>query len=91
MIGRGACGKVFKGFNQDSGQVVAIKQVSLIRIKEDKKGQIQTEIGLLKKMQHDAIVKYIDSIYTDDYLNIVMEYVENGSLDTLLEKFKIPE
>jgi cell division control protein CDC15 len=42
-------------------------------------------------MQHDAIVKYIDSIYTDDHLNIVMEYVENGSLDSLLEKFKIPE
>ena len=71
--------------------MVAIKQVSLIRIKEDKKGSIQTEIGLLKKMQHEAIVKYIDSIYTDDHLNIVMEYVENGSLDTLIKKFKIPE
>lgn len=35
---------------------------------------------------------FVDSIYTDHYLNIILEYVENGSLDTLLRNFgKFPE
>lgn len=93
MIGFGACGKVFKGLNiEKQGQLVAIKQVSLNYIKEDRKGSIRTEINLLKNLQHPKIVKYIDSIYTEDHLNIVLEYVENGSLDSLVKKFgKIPE
>ena len=34
----------------------------------------------------------IDSLYTDHYLNIILEYVEIGSLDTLIKKFgKFPE
>ena len=68
------------------------KTVSLNHIKEDRKGSIKTEINLLKKLEHPKIVKYIDSIYTEDHLNIVLEYVENGSLDSLIKKFgKIPE
>jgi serine/threonine protein kinase len=83
---------VFKGLNIINGQSVAIKQVSLNHIKEDRKGSIKTEINLLKKLDHPKIVKYIDSIYTDDHLNIVLEYVENGSLDSVVKKFgKIPE
>ena len=60
------------------------------------------EINLLKKLEHPNIVKYIgkfylliislDSIYTDDYLSIILEYVENGSLDSLIKKFgKFPD
>lgn len=83
---------MFKGLNIINGQSVAIKQVSLNHIKEDRKGSIKTEINLLKKLDHPKIVKYIDSIYTDDHLNIVLEYVENGSLDSVVKKFgKIPE
>ena len=51
-----------------------------------------TEINLLKNLEHPKIVKYIDSIQTEDHLNIVLEYVENGSLDSMIKKFgKIPE
>ena len=46
-----------------------------------------TEINLLKKLEHPKIVKYIDSIQTEDHLNIVLEYVENGSLDSMIRQF----
>lgn len=59
------------------------------------------EINLLRKLEHPNIVKYIgnltrlmllDSIYTDHFLNIILEFVENGSLDSLIKKFgKFPE
>lgn len=61
VIGFGAYGKVFKALNP-KGQTFAIKQVSLAHIKEDRKSSIQTEINLLKKLDHPKIVKYFDSI-----------------------------
>ena len=38
-------------------------------------------------MKHPNIVKYIDTIRTDHNLNIVIEYVENGSLAQIVKKF----
>ena len=38
------------------------------------------EIELLKKLTHENIVRYIDSIEQDGTLNIVLEYIEGGSL-----------
>jgi serine/threonine protein kinase len=83
---------VYKGLNRSNGKLVAIKQVSLDNIKEDMKGSVKNEIRLLKEFEHDRIVKYLDCIYTEEHLNIVLEYIENGSLDSLIKKFgKIPE
>jgi serine/threonine protein kinase len=44
-------------------------------------------------LSHPNIVKYLDSIRTDEHLNIILEYVENGSLSSLLNKMdnKMPE
>ena len=47
----------------------------------------QMEIHLLKKLKHPNIVKYIDTIRSETALNIVIEYVENGSLASLVKKF----
>ncbi len=45
------------------------------------------EIRLLQNLAHPNIVKYLDSIRSDGYLNIILEFVENGSLSSLLSKF----
>lgn len=45
------------------------------------------EIRLLQNLAHPNIVKYLDSIRSDDYLNIILEFVENGALSSLLVKF----
>jgi len=42
---------------------------------------------LLKKLIHPNIVTYIDSIRSNDSLHIVLEYMENGSLRSLCDKF----
>ena len=58
-MGRGACGKVFKGLNFQTGQLVAIKQIKINSFKEEKKQHLHQEINLLKKLEHPNIVKYI--------------------------------
>ena len=40
VIGQGACGQVYKAYSVETGRLVAIKQVSLTFIKEDRKGSI---------------------------------------------------
>ena len=47
----------------------------------------QVEINLLSKLKHKNIVKYIDSIRTDTHLNIVLEFVEGGSIAAIIKKF----
>lgn len=63
IIGRGAHGKVYKA--QDAqGNTVAVKLFPTLR--SDSKQQIISEITLLKRLDHQNIVKYIDSVQQDN-------------------------
>ena len=42
---------------------------------------------MLESLDHPNIVKYLGFLKTDSMLNIVLEFVENGSLLTLLKQF----
>ena len=41
----------------------------------------------MKKLKHENIVKYIDCIETEGFLNIILEYIESGSLASIIKKF----
>ena len=86
-IGRGGYATVFQALNTETGDFVAIKRVSLQNIDQDDLNSIEHEISLLKKLHNPNIVKYIDTIKTQDYLHIVLEYMENGSLANVMKKF----
>ncbi|TDH68167.1 hypothetical protein CCR75_008960 [Bremia lactucae] len=97
-IGRGGYGIVYGALDLRNGRSVAIKQVSLRDIDKDELLSIesnaeytaivvQTEISLLRKLKHKNIVKYHDTIKTQGYLYIVLEYMENGSLAQFMKKF----
>ncbi|KAA6404394.1 MAG: putative Cytokinesis protein sepH [Streblomastix strix] len=85
MIGKGAAGTVYKGVNLQSGKFVAIKQIPVANFAEIE--SVMSEIELLKLLKHPNIVKYIETVRTADTLNIVTEFVENGSLQSLVKKF----
>lgn len=46
---------------------------------------IRSEIDLLKRLNHKQIVKYIDFVETENHLNIILEYIESGSLSHLIK------
>ncbi|KAJ1658331.1 Protein kinase of the Mitotic Exit Network [Dispira simplex] len=50
------------------------------------------EINILKKLQHENIVRYLGFAQTNDSLYQILEYCENGSLRSIYKKFgRFPE
>ncbi|XP_031500830.1 MAP3K epsilon protein kinase 1-like [Nymphaea colorata] len=87
-IGKGAYGRVYKGLDLENGNYVAIKQVSLENIPQEDLNIIMQEIDLLKNLNHKNIVKYLGSFKTKTHLYIILEYVENGSLASIVKPNK---
>ncbi|BFZ61723.1 Protein kinase of the Mitotic Exit Network [Saitoella coloradoensis] len=91
-LGKGAFGAVYRALNWQNGQTVAIKQVTLGDIPKSEVNSLMVEIDLLKNLDHPNIVQYHGFVKTSDYLYIILEYCENGSLHSICKNFgKFPE
>lgn len=73
--------------NSETGDFVAIKKISLNNISHDQIKSLTVEVDLLKRLNHPNIVKYVDTINTENNLYIIIEYIENGSLSDIIKKF----
>lgn len=92
LLGRGASGNVYRALNFLNGETVAIKSISLASLPASSLPDIMSEIDLLKNLNHPNIVKYKGFARDKESLFIILEYCENGSLQTILKKFgKFPE
>jgi serine/threonine protein kinase len=85
-LGRGAFGQVFKGIDSTTGSTVAIKQISLNGTSQDNLQSVMGEIELLKTLNHKNIVKYHGSFKTRTHLHIILEFMENGSLSSIIKQ-----
>jgi len=74
-IGRGSWGSVYHSIDLNTRQVVAVKLVGLVGLKEDHITQIMQEIDLVKQLSHPSIIKYEGMARDEDTLRIVLEYV----------------
>jgi serine/threonine protein kinase len=91
-LGKGAFGTVYKGLNIETGETVAIKRVELVGIPQTELNNLEGELALLQKLNHPNIVQYVGAVRSEQHLNIMLEFIENGSLLTILKKFgKFPE
>jgi serine/threonine protein kinase len=95
LIGQGAFGSVYLGMDNDTGQLIAVKQVSLgqrggpqaaAKLAEHVRS-LEAEVQLLQDLNHQNIVRYLGTERTQDALNIFLEYVPGGSIASLLAKF----
>eukprot|EP01102_Stenamoeba_stenopodia_P000887 TRINITY_DN10823_c0_g1_i1.p1 TRINITY_DN10823_c0_g1~~TRINITY_DN10823_c0_g1_i1.p1 ORF type:complete len:819 (+),score=159.51 TRINITY_DN10823_c0_g1_i1:265-2721(+) len=93
LVGSGAVGRVFKGFNKDDGEFVAVKEISLSNVEPGDRKKLLREIQILKQLNHENIVKYIDCHQEgDSALYVIMEFIEAGTLKDAVKKFgKFPE
>ncbi|KAJ3293316.1 hypothetical protein HK104_004582 [Borealophlyctis nickersoniae] len=91
-IGRGQFGAVYKALNMETGRVVAMKRIPLADQGKEGIADLMTEVDLLKSLSHPNIVKYEGFIQNENYLHIILEFVEGGSLLSLMKTFgTLPE
>lgn len=93
-IGAGSFGTVYLGMNPLSGELMAVKQVSLPdknsanhNLQKSMIEALQHEMNLLKELNHENIVRYLGSSTEDKYLNIFLEYVPGGSVLSMLQSY----
>jgi mitogen-activated protein kinase kinase kinase len=101
LIGQGSFGSVYLALHAVTGELLAVKQVETpapgANSQGDtrKKGMIEAlkrEISLLRDLRHPNIVQYLGCSSSADYLNIFLEYVPGGSVQTILNSYgALPE
>lgn len=101
MIGQGSFGCVYLALHAVTGELLAVKQVETpspgTNSQNDhrKKSMIDAlkrEISLLRDLRHPNIVQYLGCSSSPEYLNIFLEYVPGGSVQTMLNSYgALPE
>jgi mitogen-activated protein kinase kinase kinase len=101
LIGQGSFGSVYLALHAVTGELLAVKQVETpapgANSQSDtrKKSMIEAlkrEISLLRDLRHPNIVQYLGCSSNPEYLNIFLEYVPGGSVQTMLNSYgALPE
>jgi len=92
QCGFGKFSQVFKGFHKPSHHDVAIKIIDKDKLDELESTFLNTELAIVKILEHPHIVELID-VYEDAHkICIVTEFVQGGELFHYLEKKRfLPE
>ncbi|KAK3302496.1 kinase-like domain-containing protein [Chaetomium strumarium] len=101
LIGQGSFGSVYLALHAVTGELLAVKQVETPspgangQNDSRKKSMIEAlkrEISLLRDLRHPNIVQYLGCGSSAEYLNIFLEYVPGGSVQTMLNSYgALPE
>ncbi|KAG6021008.1 hypothetical protein E4U41_002635 [Claviceps citrina] len=101
LIGKGSFGSVYLALHAVTGELLAVKQVQTPapgatgQSETRKQSMIEAlkrEMGLLRDLRHPNVVQYLGCSSSADCLNIFLEYVPGGSVQTMLNSYgALPE
>jgi serine/threonine protein kinase len=83
-LGEGQFGKVWRGIDETTNKLVAIKEISLGH--NGRTAQSMVDELRMRGMDHPNVVKFIGSEVVGNTFRIFIEFVEGGSISSLLDK-----
>lgn len=86
-IGEGTFGKVYKGMNERTGELLAVKQLCIVDGAEADVQDLRKEINIMWHLEHENIVRYLGTAKSERYLFIILEYIPGGSIANMLSQF----
>ena len=91
-LGEGAYGKVFKASSvNNKDQLFAIKQVKKKSQSESAIEAMYREVNVMNSVEHAHIIKYFETYEESNYIYLVMELCENGSLEDKIKDGPLKE
>ena len=76
QLGEGAYGVVYKGVNEKTGEVIALKKIKLETQSEGVPSTTIREISVLREIEHPNVVQLKDVIMCPNKMYLVFEYLE---------------
>ncbi|CAD8060559.1 unnamed protein product [Paramecium primaurelia] len=92
-LGKGTFGKVKLGYHTICDEYVAVKILEKRKIESDADFiRVQREIAILRKVEHQNVIKLYEIIESETNLYLVMEYAKGGELfDYIVKKNQLSE
>jgi len=90
QIGQGSFGSVYRAQDMQTGFIFAVKQTSLEGDHDKSERQVKRlmlEVDICMSLKHPNIVSYLGHEIVEGNLCIFMEYVEGGSIASILREF----
>ena len=85
-IGRGNA-QVFQAINSETNEIFAVKKLKCPEGNTQAQRKIENEAKILANLNHKNVVKYNGSCFKNGYLKIYMEFVNGGSIESMLNSY----
>ena len=87
-VGHGQYGKVYKAKHMKTGQIVAIKCISMTKFSEVPKLEELTrnEIQILSSIHNPNCIRFTEMLRTTNNMYMVYEFCNGGNLEEYLKK-----
>ena len=87
VLGEGAYSVVKMGRYKSTGERVAIKCIDKSKLNEEDEGALRREVDIMKSLDHENIVQFIDFFEEDMFFYVVLEFMSGGELfDRIIQK-----
>ena len=90
VLGKGSFGSVYLVTRKEDGKIYALKTVILEKLKKKEQENSVNEVRLLASVNHPNVIGYKEAFWDDktNSLNIIMEYADDGDLQSKICKKK---
>ena len=89
-LGKGSFGSVYKVKRIKDGKIYALKKVDMSRLNNKEKENSLNEVRILASVNSENVISYKDAFYDleSNSLCIVMEYADDGDLESKINKIE---